>query len=267
MLARPQWIAAVVLLLSSFFANAQSYDDELQLGGTAYRDSRYEEAIQHFRKATELDPGQLLAHLYLAMAYGSQYIPGVETRDNRRMAEQAIEQYQRVLDLDADRSSKINSTKGIAHLYLNMKKFEDAKEYYQKASALDPQDPENYYGIGVIDWTACYGSRMGARAKLNMAPGENLDVRNVTQKRICDDLKVKNAPAIEEGIDNLQRAIELRPDYDDAMAYMNLMYRERADLECDDLVARANDLRTADEWVDKTLAVKKAKARKAQIAK
>ncbi|MGC2450465.1 MAG: hypothetical protein WA477_22635, partial [Candidatus Sulfotelmatobacter sp.] len=61
--------------------------------------------------------------------------------------------------------------------------------------------------------------------------------------------------------------IELRPDYDDAMAYMNLMYRERADLECDDLVARANDLRTADEWVDKTLAVKKAKARKAQIAK
>ncbi|MGC2446452.1 MAG: tetratricopeptide repeat protein, partial [Candidatus Sulfotelmatobacter sp.] len=66
MLARPQWIAAVVLLLSSFFANAQSYDDELQLGGTAYRDSRYEEAIQHFRKATELDPGQLLAHLYLA---------------------------------------------------------------------------------------------------------------------------------------------------------------------------------------------------------
>ena len=32
----------------------------------------------------------------------------------------------------------------------------------------------------------------------------------------------------------LEKALELRPDYDDAMAYMNLMYRERADLQCDD---------------------------------
>jgi len=41
---------------------------------------------------------------------------------------------------------------------------------------------------------------------------------------------------------------------------MNLMYREKADVECDDLPARAEDLKTADSWVDKTLATKKAKA-------
>jgi hypothetical protein len=46
------------------------------------------------------------------------------------------------------------------------------------------------------------------------------------------------------------------------MAYMNLMYRERADLQCDDPAARAADLKTADDWVDLTLAVKKAKAEK-----
>jgi hypothetical protein len=54
----------------------------------------------------------------------------------------------------------------------------------------------------------------------------------------------------------------LRPDYDDAMAYMNLMYRERADLECDDAGARTADLKSADDWVDKTMATKKAKAAK-----
>jgi hypothetical protein len=43
---------------------------------------------------------------------------------------------------------------------------------------------------------------------------------------------------------------------------MNLMYREKADLECDDPAARAADLKTADQWVDKTLEVKKAKAAK-----
>ena len=48
------------------------------------------------------------------------------------------------------------------------------------------------------------------------------------------------------------------------MAYMNLMYREKADVECDDLAARAEDLKTADHWVDETLRVKKAKAEKAE---
>jgi len=32
-------------------------------------------------------------------------------------------------------------------------------------------------------------------------------------------------PSIQEGIDSLNKAIQLRPDYDDAMAYLNLMYR------------------------------------------
>jgi len=103
---------------------------------------------------------------------------------------------------------------------------------------------------------------MEVRAKLDLRPEENLNPKNKDQKKICDELKTKNARVIEEGIGSLNRAIELRPDYDDAMAYLNLMYRERADVECDDLVARSEDLKTADEWVDKTLAVKKAKAKK-----
>jgi len=60
----------------------------------------------------------------------------------------------------------------------------------------------------------------------------------------------------------MTQALKLRPDYDDAMAYMNLMYRERADVECEDPGARAADLKTADDWVDKTMATKKAKAEK-----
>jgi hypothetical protein len=58
----------------------------------------------------------------------------------------------------------------------------------------------------------------------------------------------------------------LRPDYDDAMAYLNLMYREKADVECDDPAQRAADLKTADEWVDKTMAAKRAKAEKQAAA-
>jgi hypothetical protein len=57
----------------------------------------------------------------------------------------------------------------------------------------------------------------------------------------------------------LQKALEINPQYDDAMAYMNLLIRERADLR-DTAVECKHDVAIADEWVQKALATKKAKA-------
>ena len=69
-----------------------------------------------------------------------------------------------------------------------------------------------------------------------------------------------------DGIDQLNKALQLRPDYDDAMAYMNLLYREKADVECDDPDTRTADLKTADDWVEKTMATKKSEGRKGSFA-
>lgn len=250
------------VLVSS--AYGQTYESELTLGISAYKNAHYEAALEHFRKATALDPSQTTAHVYLATICTSQYIPGVDSPDNIAVAEEAINHYQAVVDSFAAQNARINSLKGIAYLYLNMKKFEEAKHYYEKASGLDANDPDPYYSVGVIDWTACYQPRMEARAKLGMRPEEQMDPRNPVQKKVCDELRVENLPLIQEGIDSLTRAIDLRPDYDDAMAYMNLIFRERADLECDDLAARRQDLKTADRWVDRTLAVKKTKAERSR---
>src|SRR5579872_1256857 len=257
-------LAAVALaLFSSVGCNKLRARDQLNKGVESYKNNHYEQAINHFQSAVQLDPSLINARMYLATAYVSQYIPGVDAPDNLRTAEQAIEEYQKVIDMNPSRDQKVNSAKGIAYLYLNEKKWEDAKKYYRMASDLDPNDPEPYYSVGVIDWTAAYQPRMEERAKLGMKPEEHLSAKNKDQKKVCEDLKAKNGPAIQEGIDSLNKAIQLRPDYDDAMAYMNLMYRERADVECDDEAARAEDLKAADHWVDETMRVKKAKAEKA----
>ncbi len=260
-------LAAVALaLISASGCNKLRARDQLNKGVESYKDSKYEQAVDHFQKAVQLDPSLINARMYLATAFVSQYIPGVDDPDNLRTANQAIDEYKQVIDMNPSRDQKVNSAKGVAYLYLNMKKWDDAKKYYRMASELDPNDPEPYYSIGVIDWTACYQPRMARRAELGLKPEEELNPKNKEQKKACDELKVKNDPAIQEGIDSLKKAIELRPDYDDAMAYMNLMYREKADLECDDLSARAEDLKTADHWVDETLRVKKVKADKAAAA-
>jgi tetratricopeptide (TPR) repeat protein len=261
---RPALAGLVLSLLFVIPAHAQSYESELRLGVVAYKNARYEEAIAHFRKATELDPTQINAHVYLATAFTGQYIPGVQTDDNRHYAEGAIEQYKIILDFDAPQETKLSSAKGIGFLYLNMKKFEESKDYYKKALTFDASDPEPYYSIGVLDWTACYQPRMEARARLGLAPGDNLDATIPVQKQVCEELREKNTSLIEDAIDNLNKAIRLRPDYDDAMAYLNLMHREKADLECESPEARQEDLKTAEHWVDETIRVKKMKAEKSE---
>jgi tetratricopeptide (TPR) repeat protein len=257
-------VASVLLaLFSSTGCDKLRARDQLNKGVTAYKNAKYEEAIDHFQQAVAFDPNLINAKMYLATAYAQQYIPGVDTPDNNKYAEQAIEQYKHVLDMpNAAREQKVNAAKGVASLYYNMKKFDDAKNYNHQVSEMDPNDPDPYYSIGVIDWAQCYPARMEERAKLGLKPDEELNPKNKDQKKVCESLKAKNWPAITEGIDSLNKAIQLRPDYDDAMAYLNLMYREKADVECDDLAARQEDLKTADHWVDQTLITKKAKAEK-----
>ena len=260
-------LAAVALaLFSSVGCDKLKARDQLNKGVKAYKDNHYEQAITHFQNAVNLDPALINARMYLATAYVSQFIPGIDSPENLRTAQQAIDEYQKVIDANPSRDQKVNSAKGIAYLYLNEKKWDDAKKYYRMASQLDPNDPEPYYSVGVIDWTACYQPRMEERAKLGMKPEEHLSAKNKDQKKLCEELKTKNGPAIQEGIDTLDKAIKLRDDYDDAMAYMNLMYRERADVECDDEAARAADLKTADGWVDKAMQAKQARAAKAAAA-
>ncbi|HEY7615544.1 MAG TPA: tetratricopeptide repeat protein [Terriglobales bacterium] len=247
-------VAVVAVVLLTAGCNKLRARDQLNKGVQAYKNARYEQAIDHFQRAVSLDPTLLNARLYLATAFAQQYIPGADTEDNNRLGQQAIDEYKKVLGEDP---KNVNSVKGIAYLYLQMKKFDDAKQYYRKAVELDPNDPEPYYSVAVIDWTQSYQPRMEERAKIGLKPDERLK-----DKKVCESLRAAHSDVIQDGISMLDKALQLRPDYDDAMAYMNLLYREKADLQCDDPAAYAADIKTADDWVDKTMATKKAKAEK-----
>ena len=54
---------------------------------------------------------------------------------------------------------------------------------------------------------------------------------------------------MDEGITSLQTAIQMSDDYDDAMAYLNLLYRQKADMETSP-AARDADINQADaSWI------------------
>jgi hypothetical protein len=64
---------------------------------------------------------------------------------------------------------------------------------------------------------------------------------------------------IDEGIDSLQHAISIRSDYDDAMAYLNLLYRRKADTVTSES-EREQLTKMADDLIDKVKEIKEKRA-------
>jgi Tfp pilus assembly protein PilF len=63
---------------------------------------------------------------------------------------------------------------------------------------------------------------------------------------------------LDEGVANMQKALDIDPEYDEAMAYMNLLIRYRADLDNSPEEFK-KDWDSADNWVQKALSTKKIK--------
>lgn len=243
---------AVATLLFSAGCQKLRARDHLNKGVQAYKNARYPEAIEHFKQAIALDPSFPTARLYLATAYMVQYIPGAESPENLQFAENAHQEFLRVLEQDPKNEVAIAS---IASLYFNQKKFDQAAEWYKKLIEVNPSNKEAYYTLGVIAWTKAFQDNAEARAKLGMRPE---DPGPLKDKKVRDQLRQKNLEMIESGMKYLEKALELDPQYDDAMAYMNLLYRQRADLQ-ETADAYKRDWDAADSWVQKTLETKKQK--------
>jgi tetratricopeptide (TPR) repeat protein len=143
-----------------------------------------------------------------------------------------------------------------------LKKLDDAKEWYLKLIAADPQNKEGFYSLAVIDWVKWYAAWTKARNELGLKPEEPGPLKD---KKVKADLQTQYSAVIDDGMKNLQKALDIDPNYDDAMAYMNLLIREKADLD-DTPEQYKTDTDTADKWVQKALDTKKMKAKKAAEA-
>jgi len=229
--------------------------DQLNKGVQAFKNAQYPEAVEHFKTAVELDPSFPVARLYLATAYMQQYIPGADSPENNQMAQAAHDQFMKVLEQTPKDKVAIAS---IASLYLNQKKWDDARQWYEKLIAVDDKNADAYYSLGFIAWSVWYPAYGTARANLGM---KQEDPGPIKDKKVREELKAKFLPIINGGLQALDKALQINPEYDDAMAYENLLVRERADL-MDTKEQYQAETKVADQWVDKALATKKAKAEK-----
>jgi tetratricopeptide (TPR) repeat protein len=239
--------------------------DQLNNGVASFRNGKYDDAIEHFKTARELDPDLLNARLYLATAYMSEYIPGAPSDENVSVGQQAIMEFQDVLNHD---SNNLTAIDGLGYMVYQMgqtpfspEKFQQSKEYYQKHISLSPNDPEPYYWVGVLDWALAYRSNMDMRQKYNSSnPKKQIKDLDPLPDNLRGDFTTQYDQMVGEGLQMLDKAVQLRPDYADAMAYQNLLLRQKADMS--DASTRASLEKQADDLLDKVKEIRQKAAEK-----
>jgi tetratricopeptide (TPR) repeat protein len=232
---------------------AASASSELSEGVAAYKNGQYDAAIEHFQRAVELDPDSVMAKTYLATALAQNLVPGLNTPDNLKIAQQAIDVFQQVLEKNP---GDVNSMKQVAGIYFSVGKLDDAKAWQKRVLSEDPANPEAAYTIGVIDWQE---SHQNAQAALQKA-GFNDDGQGNAgaPKKVLEAIKAQNAALVAEALQYLSDAMQSRPKYTDAMEYLNLVYRRKADLDWDDPAASKDDIAKAQEWARKAMETRRS---------
>jgi tetratricopeptide (TPR) repeat protein len=194
----------------------------------------------------------------------NQYIPGADSPENVAMAKNALDNFQKVLEADPKNATAVESiaslyyleSQGTTKLEDKLDRLEKARVWYQKLTEVDPTKKEAFYSLGVIAWAKWYPDWNNARTKAGMKPDAPGPLKDKVAR---EELKAKHGAMLDDALKSLQRALDLDKEYDDAMAYMNLLYRERADL-AESSAEYQRDVNLADEYIQKALDTRKIKA-------
>ena len=227
---------------------------EIRDGNNAYNKEDYKGALVHYTKARQID-GKSFPELDRMIGYSrvGMYVPDDKSPANEKNADLAAKELRTYLRnrpndriarealinlyLNANRTTEainyfrdwlvshpadIEAVRSIATLYAKQGNFNESLNWYEKITLLDKNNPESYYIYGVV----------------------------------CFDKVTKNPPAdplekiaiIQKGEAALQRAMALKPDYAEAIIYLNLFLRQQALIETDPvkqqaLIAQADQLR------------------------
>ncbi len=144
---------------------------DLNQGIVLYQSSQFPAAIALFQKVVTNDPTQVRGWLYLGASYAQQFVPGGVSPENGQFAMRAIEAFEGALK--ADPGNKL-AMAAIGNIYSEMRDIENAREWEQKRQAVEPDNPDVYYWVGVLDWQSCF--QRGAHLRESLGISSDLKV-------------------------------------------------------------------------------------------
>lgn len=172
-----------------------------------------------------------------------------EDRDNPQLLSQVQQQLAEILAIDPANQQGLN---GMLNVSLWTKKPGEAREWARKIVAAYPEEKTAYYSLAVTDWAVAFPAIMTARNAAGLRPDTFPFLPEASTRATLRD---QYGSTIDEGIRLLGSAIKIDPNYSNAMAYMNLLYRLKAFI-AENVADSTANLQEAKEWVTKSLAAK-----------
>jgi tetratricopeptide (TPR) repeat protein len=258
-----------------------------------YTAGEYKRAAAKYEEALELDPNLTEAYFYLGNSYDNQYKPGKQGEaENDALLHKAVTNYKVAAERSTDPKMKKLSLEYLVAAYAPDKLNDpsQAEPIVQRMIELDPSDPTNYFGLAklyedagryeeaeqalikakevrpndptVYTQLAGFYNRQGEfektigaleerAAKEPNNPEAFYTIATYYWDKAFRDFRLKEAQKREyvlKGIEATNRALALKPDYMEALTYKNILLRMQANTEKDPakqkaLIAEADQLR------------------------
>jgi tetratricopeptide (TPR) repeat protein len=239
-----------------YFFLANSYDNAYKPSrvGEPENDSFIQKAIQNYRKAAEIDNDPAMKKLalqYLVAAYGPDKL------NDPTQAEPIVQEMIRISPNDP------GNYFALARIYEDAGRYEEAEAALLKAQETNPQDVTVYVSLsgfynrqGQFDKTI-EALNKAAEIKPDDPQGHQLVATYYWEKAFKDHTL---APPVKKnyimkGIEATDRALQLNPNFADALTYKNILLRMQANMETD-MGKRAQLIKQADEIQAKALALR-----------
>ncbi len=267
--------SAVLILAILGLAGCDKLKSKQQIkkGNEFFKAGQYEPALASYQEALRLDPSETKIYMNIGLAYMGQYQPGSKHPRDLEIAQKAIDYLEKFIQAYPQDKKAQKAREFLVSMYLATDRFDNAIRFYQEMLKTNPKDSkamssiaQMYFKKGDFDTAVIW-----LKKRLEVE-GNNPEVYYLIGVQAWDrsynfpDLAPEaRAKIVEEGMQALNKAVEIKPEYFEAITYINLLYREKAKMETDS--ARKKEFtETADRYLQQALELRK-KAKEAEAAK
>ncbi|HEY3203388.1 MAG TPA: tetratricopeptide repeat protein [Thermoanaerobaculia bacterium] len=267
---RAAWAAFCLLAVTILSGcNKIKSKQEIKRGNEFLKASQYGSALAAYEEAMRLDPGEKKLNKHVGLAYMGLYQPGSKHPKDLEFAQKAIDH------LKAYAEAYPEDTKAreyLVSMYLNAERYDDAIDFYKNdLLKRNPKDSKAMQSLAMLYFKKGDFDNGVAWVKKRLEfEGNNPEVYYLIGVQAWDrsynvpDLDpALRAKIVDEGLQSLNKALELKPDYFEAVSYINLLYREKAKMESDP-AKRQEYTDTANKYLQQALEMRKQAQEKAK---
>lgn len=259
----------VLALLALPGCNKIKSKQEIKKGNDFLKAAQYQSALSAYQEALRLDPGEEKLHKHIGIAYMGMYQPGSKHPKDLEFAQKAIDNLKQYVAAYPEDTKVLEY---LVSMYLNTERYDDAIAFYQnELLKRNPKDSKAMQSLAMLYFKkGDFDSGVKWLKERLTVEGDNPEVYYLIGVQAWDrsynypDVDpVLRAKIVDDGMAALNKAVEMKPDYFEAISYINLLYREKAKLETDP-VKKQEYTDLANKYLQQALALRKAAQEKAK---